>query len=178
MRTCLNHVRAAARCSILACALIVFAFCPLRLAVASDQRHESLVGTWHLVRYVDTPDGGAPVYAYGTDPIGLFIFTADGHISVSIMRNPPDMNNATVDPDPEACIPAWYCAYFGTYSVNYERGTWVTHVLGSNIPTYLGTDQPRTFKIIGDTLTILEAYMVGTQHVRAERVLRRGAPTR
>jgi hypothetical protein len=38
---------------------------------------------------------------------------------------------------------------------------------------YLGTDQSRTFKLNGNTLTISEAYMADGQHVRAERVLRR-----
>ena len=59
---------------------------------------------------------------------GLFIFTADGHVSISLMRNPPD--------------------------------------------------QPRTFKIEGDTLTILESYEANGRRVRAERVLRREAAAR
>jgi hypothetical protein len=142
-------------------------------AFGKDRNSDSLVGTWHLVRYVDTPEGGEPIYAYGTKPIGLFIFTPDGHISVSIMRNPPDINSATTDPDPEACIPSWYCAYFGTFAVNYQRGTWVTHVLGGNIPAYLGTDQSRSFKLKGDTLTVTEAYIAANRHFHAERVLRR-----
>src|SRR5450631_1179376 len=138
----------------------------LTCAVGADRNRNPLLGTWHLVRYIHTPEGSAPIQAYGTEPIGLFIFTSDGHVSISIMRNPPDITAATTDPDPEACIPGWYCAYFGTYTVNYERGTWVTHVLGGNIPAYLGTDQSRTFKLSGNKLTISEAYMADGQHVR------------
>jgi len=177
MSACLTHLRAAARRTMIFCVLVVPVFCVQSTAVGSDRSPDSLVGTWHLVRYVDTPDGGVPVHAFGAEPIGLFIFTPDGHVSISIMRNPPDINAATTDPDPEACIPGWYCAYFGTYTVNYERGTWVTHVLGGNIPAYLGTDQPRTFKIKGNTLTISETYMAGSQHVHAERALRRDTPS-
>jgi Lipocalin-like domain len=150
----------------------------LTCAVGADRDRNPLVGTWHLVSYIDTPEGSAPIQAYGTEPIGLFIFTSDGHVSISIMRNPPDITAATTDPDPEACIPGWYCAYFGTYTVNYERGIWVTHVLGGNIPAYLGTDQPRSFTINGDTLTISETHMEGNRRVRAERVLRRDTKTR
>jgi Lipocalin-like domain len=146
---------------------------PVQAALGIAHNTDSLVGTWHLVRYLDTPEGGPPVYAFGNPPAGLFIFTADGHVSISIMRNPPDIDALSTDPDPEACIPGWYCAYFGTYTVNYERGIWVTHVLGGNIPAYLGTDQSRTFRLEGDTLTILESYTAGGQHFRAERVLRR-----
>jgi len=49
-----------------------------------------LVGTGRLVSYTDTAEGATPIHAFGADPIGLFSFTADGHVSVSIMRNPPD----------------------------------------------------------------------------------------
>src|SRR5947208_8495028 len=28
----------------------------------------------------------------------------------------------------------WYCSYFGTYTVDYKRGIWITHVVGGNIP--------------------------------------------
>ena len=61
--------------------------------------------------------------------------------------------------------------------MDYKRGIWITHVVGGNIPAYLGTDQPRSFTIAHDTLTIAETYMQGTQRVRAERVLVRSAPT-
>jgi hypothetical protein len=68
-----------------------------------------------LVKYVDTPDDGEPIFAFGRHPVGFFIFTAGGHVAFSIMRNPPDIAKPTSDPDPDACIPGWYCAYFGTY---------------------------------------------------------------
>jgi len=138
----------------------------------------SLVGTWRLVSYVDTPEDDVPIHAFGMEPIGLFIFTPDGHVSISIMRNPPDITAPTTDPDPDACIPAWYCAYFGTYTVNYHEGAWVTHVLGGNIPSYVGTDQKRSFTIRGDRLLISETYRAGDQTVHAERVLIREANTR
>jgi hypothetical protein len=133
----------------------------------------ALVGAWRLVSYVDTPEGGAPVHAFGKEPVGLFIFTADGHISVSIMRNPPDIKTATADIDPDACIPGWYCTYFGTFDVDYRQGVWVTHVRGGNIPAYLGTDQTRTFAIEGDELVISETYQLGNKLVHAKRVLKR-----
>ena len=132
-----------------------------------------LVGTWELIRYVDTSGDGPPVYAFGNHPVGLFVFTADGHFSVSLMRNPPAIHEATTDPDPDACIPSWYCSYFGTYT--YEAGglSWTTHVLGGNIPSYLGTDQRRTFALRGNALTISETYSANGQTFRGQRVLQR-----
>lgn len=150
------------------------ALCAVGLAAsasAPEPAGSSLVGTWRLVSYVDTPDGSAPILAFGLEPRGLFIFTADGHVSISIMRNPPDITAVTTDPDPEACIPGWYCSYFGTYSVDVKKGVWITHVMGGNIPAYLGIDQPRSFSIHGDRLVISESYQQGDRRVRAERVL-------
>jgi len=156
-------------------AIVLLGFGLLTTAAAADRGRNSLVGTWRLVRYVDTPEGGVPIQAYGAAPIGLFIFTADGHVSISIMRNPPDVGAPTTDPDPEACIPGWYCAYFGTYVVDRDKGVWVTHVLGGNIPAYFGTDQKRSFMIHGDRLVISETYLQDGKPVHGERELVRDA---
>ena len=132
-----------------------------------------LVGSWRLERYADTPRGEPPVQAFGQAPIGLFVFTADGRISISIMRNPPEPDKASVDPDPEACIPTWYCSYFGTYTFDPKKPSWTTHVEGGNIPAYLGTDQTRLFQIEGDRLVIREQYTAGGKTYDGERILRR-----
>jgi Lipocalin-like domain len=79
---------------------------------------------------------GEPIFAFGKEPVGHFIFTAGRHIAFSIMRNPPDIANPTSDPDPDACVPGWYCAYFCTYTVDIKNGIWVTHVLSANIPGF------------------------------------------
>lgn len=136
---------------------------------ASDSDHSPLVGTWRLTKFVDTPEGGQPVYAFGKDPIGFFAFTADGHVFMNIMRNPPNAPLEGVDPDPDSCVPEWFCAYFGTYTLDAKKGIWVTHVLGSNLPNYLGTNQTRSFTLRGDTLVISESYSSGGKRVQAER---------
>lgn len=147
---------------------------------ASSASHDAdvLVGAWRLVRYVDTPEGAAPIYPFGKEPVGLWIFTADGHFSISIMRNPPEIDTATVDPDPDACIPGWYCAYFGTYTVSSGGGAWVTDVIGSNIPTFIGTDQTRSFSIHGDTLVVDAFYLEAGKRVHVQRVLTREVKNR
>lgn len=145
-----------------------------RIAPSAGARLSSpLVGTWRLVSYVDTPEGGDPIYAFGKQPVGEFMFTADGRVSINIMRNPPDPRAATTDIDPDACVPTWYCSYFGTYSVAADGSHWTTHVLGGNVPSYLGTDQSRSFRIEGNRMIIAETYQVDGKAVRAERVLER-----
>ncbi len=109
--------------------------------------HNPLVGAWQLVRYVDTPDQGEPVHAYGDPPGGLFVFTDDGHASIVVMRNPPEPGKTNVDPDPDACIPTWYCSYYGTYRYDPVGPSWTVHVEGGNVLSYVGTDQFRRFRI-------------------------------
>lgn len=132
-----------------------------------------LVGTWELVRYVDRPEGGPPIYAYGDPPIGLYVFTADGHVSISLMRNPPDFASPSNDLDPNACVPNWYCSHFGTYTYDPSGPAWTTHVLGGNIPGYLGTHQRRAFEVHGDVLVVSKIYSANGRTVHAQRVLRK-----
>ena len=137
-----------------------------------DKRVQNpLVGTWRLIRYADTPKGGKPMHVFGESPIGYFIFTDDGHMSVQIMHNPPNPKGGAVDPDPDACIPSWYCGYFGTYTLDTKAHAWITHVLGGNILAYIGTDQKRTFTIDKNKLVLSETYISGDVPVTAERVL-------
>lgn len=157
-----------------------FAFAALVALCACEQRpatQQPLVGAWRLERYVDTPEGGAPVYAFGEHPIGLFVFSADGHASISMMRNPPEAS-AVADPDPDACVPDWYCSYFGTYTVEPSVQAWSIHVEGGNIPSFIGTDQTRAFLIEGDgnRMTMTDAYRdENGRIIRTERVLVRAS---
>jgi hypothetical protein len=140
-------------------------------SLASGGERNPLVGTWRFTTFVDTPDGGQPVYAFGKDPIGFFVFTVDGHVFLNLMRNPPSAPLDGVDSDPDSCLPDWFCAYFGTYTVDTKKGVWVTHVLGSNMPNYLGTDQTRSFTLRGDKLVISESYFANGKRVQADRIL-------
>lgn len=136
----------------------------------------ALVGTWRLLRYVDTPDGAEPIHAFGERPVGQFQFAKDGHFSINIMRNPPAPAAATVDIDPDACMPVWYCSYFGSYTLAKNGRQWITHVDGGNIPSYIGTSQTRSFEITGNRMIISETYEAGGRTVRAQRVLERMRP--
>lgn len=157
--------------------LLVFA---MPVAHAKDALPKSqdnpLVGTWRLVRYADTPKGGKTIHAFGEKPIGQFVFTRDGHMSVHIMHNPPAPKDAVVDPDPDACVPGWYCGYFGTYTYHPKDSAWTTHVIGGNIPTYVGTEQKRNFALKDGKLVISETYMADGVQFSAERVLVRDTP--
>jgi len=150
---------------------------PLAQSPAPAIKHDKrLVGTWKLLRYVDIPDGADAIYAFGEKPVGQFVFTRDGQFSINIMRNPPAPETATVDIDPDACIPVWYCSYFGSYRLADNGRQWIAHVDGGNIPSYINTSQTRSFEMTGQRMIIRERYEEGGRTVRAERVLERVPP--
>jgi hypothetical protein len=163
-------------CWLFFCGCILLLFGGMQVGHAAEVDKNPLVGTWLLVKYTDTPDKGEPIFAFGKKPIGHFIFTPGGHVAFSIMRSPPDPETPTSDPDPDACIPGWYCAYFGTYTVDVRKGVWVTHVLSANSPGFLNTEQPRHFKIDGNTLVVSETYLSGSTRINAQRIFVREGP--
>jgi len=113
-----------------------------------------IVGTWKLVRF-ENFDEGISSHPFGEKPIGYFIYTHDGHVSVHIqtMEQPKEWASLKVPPDEGGPDP-WYVGYFGRYSLNLEAGTVTHHVEGGTVLGYPGTDQERPFVLIGDRLII------------------------
>jgi len=117
------------------------------------------VGTWKLVAYENHNPDGTTEYPYGEKPAGYFVYDATGHLSVQIMRTPAMKDDpvlregkGTVEQYKEAFNS--FVAYFGTYTVDNEKGIVTHHVEGSSRPDYTGTDQPRPFRLEGDRLII------------------------
>ena len=147
-------------------------------ATFEECRVKKLIGVWNLVRFVDTPEGSAPLYQHGEHPVGQFIYTADGHLSIHIMHDPADLTPEPVIPGIEA-TPARYVGYFGTYTVLESESIVIHHVTGGNLSSYINTDQRRPFQLEGDTLTIggIRTAPDGLR-VRWERVLIRASRAR
>jgi len=159
----------------IAAALLAIGLAAAGAAGAAQQADPAspLTGSWRLIRYVDTPAGGSPVYPFGQNPSGLFLFGADGMASLSIMRNPPNPTGPTIANGIDSCQPAWYCSYYGRYTVDAARGRWTLHVEGGNVPTYLNTDQTRAFRVEGDRLIMSSSYEVNGGTVTSERIFQR-----
>jgi hypothetical protein len=62
-----------------------------------------------------------------------------------------------------------YVAYFGTYDVDSTTKTVRHHLQGHLDPKRIGTDNVRTFDVVGDRLTLIEAERP-ERHVIWERV--------
>lgn len=136
---------------------------------ADSHAPAGLVGTWRLVSFEDV-ESGQTVRRFGDEPLGLFVYTADGHVAIQI-ANPA--NPACVAPGKKfgpgrkddlpvpACSPEQmqallngYVAYWGTYTVDAAAGIVIHHVKSDISNGYAGTDQRRPFHLDGDHLVI------------------------
>ncbi|MGH9434832.1 MAG: lipocalin-like domain-containing protein [Terriglobia bacterium] len=101
----------------------------------SDQ--EKFIGAWHLVSIVG-PDGKQIKSGV---PIGMLIYTRDGHMSVQLMypESQKSLSNEYVENG--------YEASFGSYDINAAAHTLTHHVQGSNTRDRLvGKDLPRRYQ--------------------------------
>ncbi|SUA43425.1 Uncharacterised protein [Nocardia africana] len=121
-----------------------------------------LVGTWELVSYYDIDDADVRSEGpLGPAPRGLLIYTAQGSVSVSMMRT-GDI----------AAAPA-FMGYAGTWRT---AGKAVVHAISvcSN-PAWAGTEQVRQMSLDGDVLTLIGAAQVDGRTQRRILTWRRSA---
>ncbi len=99
---------------------------------------ERLVGAWHLVHIdIPGPDGKPTEFP---QPIGMLIYTHDGHMSVQLMY--PKSANAQSN----EYVLDGYEASFGSYDVDEAKHTVIHHVQGSVTRGLLvGNDLPRVY---------------------------------
>jgi hypothetical protein len=111
---------------------------------------ERLLGAWHLA-HIDSPGpDGKPMEI--PQPIGMLIYTRDGHISVQLMY-PKAASGVSNE-----YVLNGYEASFGSFEVDETRHTVTHHVLGSNTGGLLvGKDLPRAFQFTGDGHLIIRS---------------------
>ena len=117
---------------------------------------EQLVGAWTLVSASSKLADGTPVW--GSNPIGVIIFTSSGHYSTQLMRSDlpkyASNNRAKGTPEEYKTIAIGSVANFGTYSVNEANKTFTISYDGSTFPNRKGAKETRPFVIEGDQLRI------------------------
>ena len=151
------------------CIVSLFALASSAAAQAEANFGPGIVGTWQLVEFEDVEDGRI-VHAFGPRPLGLFIYTADGHVAIQIANpaNPScvapskasrpgrtdDRLRPTCTAEQMQALVDGSVAYWGTYTVDAEAGTVVHHVTSDLSNGYAGSDQSRPFRLDGDRLVI------------------------
>jgi len=116
---------------------------------------KDIAGAWSVLSVVNEVDG-KKVDLFGPNPQGQFIFTADGHFSINIIRSGRTKfaaNNSKAGTDGENKeAMAGTLSLFGTYTLNPD-GWQTLHIVGSSFPNWDGADQKRLVRINGDEMT-------------------------
>lgn len=150
--------------------LILYSLFAVVVANAADLHAPAgLVGTWRLVSFEDV-ESGQTVRRFGDKPLGLFVYTADGHVAIQIANpaNPAcvapgktfgpgrkdDLPVPACSPEQMQALLNGYVAYWGTYTVDAAAGIVIHHVKSDISNGYAGTDQRRPFHLDGDHLVI------------------------
>ncbi len=117
------------------------------------------VGAWTAVSWELRPtDGGESYYPLGKDAQGLLIYSADGYMSVSLMRpgRVPFETPWLLEGTPAEKVAAMesYTAYAGRYEVRESERKVVHHVEFSLFPNWIGTAQERLYRFEEDRLVL------------------------
>jgi hypothetical protein len=120
---------------------------------------DAVLGAWELVSYtIEESPSGDTTYPFGTDPVGIIMYTEDGYMSAQLMR----ADRSAVDspepseepPAPESPAATGYLAYSGPFHVDEATGTLHHKVTVSLFPSWLGSTQLRASRLEGDALTL------------------------
>jgi Lipocalin-like domain len=115
---------------------------------------DQLLGNWRLESFHLQKEAGEPIYWWGHDVVGRLTFDEKGRFAAQVGRRDRQLlkSEQLIDVTPDEAREAFlgYLAYFGTYVVDEEKGTFTTRVEGSLVPNWTGTEQQRWATIDGD----------------------------
>jgi hypothetical protein len=143
-------MRALRSCAVVA-AVAAVAIASLAQAQSAKPRDHAgdrarLIGAWHLVR-IEAPGADA-----SAQPLGMLLYTQDGHMSVQLMypKSAHPLSNEYVE--------AGYEASFGSYTVDEATHTVIHHIQGSVTRDLLiGKDLPRVYQFTAEGKLILRS---------------------
>jgi lipocalin-like protein len=136
--------------TIIAAALLCGAIAMPATIASAQQRSlkDQLVGTWTLASWERTMPNGTKAQSYGTNPKGLVMFDANGHMFVMFAR--PDLpriasnNPQTATPEEAKAVMTGAIAYFGMYTVDDANKIIGLRLDASTFPNQLAGEQKRT----------------------------------
>ena len=143
----------------LLCLLLTTATCEAMAQApksTTDVTASSLVGIWTLTAADNLQPDGSRVHAYGSNPQGILVFSADGRYSVQIYREDRakfaagDKLHGTADEYKDASL--GMSCHFGHYTVDSAKGTITFQIERASFPNWDGATQTRPFTLNGDDL--------------------------
>ena len=134
---------------------------------------DQIVGTWALLIDDNIKEDGTHVPAFGPNPEGLLIFTADGHYSLQIFRNTrpafASKDRLTGTADENKAAVQGMISHIGTYAVDEAGKTFTFRIEASSFPNWDATSQKRPITAITDeVLTYNNPTPTTSGYVRAE----------
>lgn len=118
---------------------------------------EQLYGTWQLVSVEGTVTGQAkPALPYGAHPVGFLMYQADGHMCAQLTNEDaaPWKDAAKATDAQKIAYYESFIAYCGTFKLDAQNSTVYHYPTVAWSPSYLGSTQPRPFRLQGDKLII------------------------
>jgi hypothetical protein len=119
---------------------------------------KTLPGTWQLLSRIDVTTAGERRLepSLGEDPMALLIYDRSGHFAAQFMRRDrsvdvPDGPSGTKN---NSKAQGGYDAYFGTYTIDDDKGTVTQRLLGALSKENVGAVLTRAMDVEGDTLVI------------------------
>ncbi len=116
-----------------------------------------LTGTWTLEAADDIRPDGVRVPAYGRAPRGLLIVDAEGRYSLQIFRSDRprfasgDKRRGTVEEYQAAVL--GMSSHVGEIAVDSSAGVLTFRIALASYPNWEGTEQRRSYELVGDLLT-------------------------
>jgi hypothetical protein len=142
---------------VLSLALAWFAQVALAQSATQAPTTAQLLGTWQLVSVEGTLRGQSqPTLPYGTHPVGFLMYQGDGHMCAELTNGePPPRNDPAKATDAEKIAHyESFIAYCGTFRLDAKNSTVYHYPSVAWSPSYVGSTQPRPFRLEGDKLII------------------------
>jgi lipocalin-like protein len=127
---------------------MVLGGCASTAPAGSKSDVSPLLGTWRLASFEMEIQGGTDrAYPMGKAPAGYLSFLSDGRMAVVITA---EGRKAARSEQERAALYSSLVAYTGRFRIDGDK--WITTVDASANPAWVGTEQPRSFKVAGDTM--------------------------
>ncbi len=133
--------------SLSAVAALGIALLPGGAASQQKSLKDQLVGTWILTSWERANPDGSKTHAFGANPKGINVFSADGRFALIYTRGdlPKLASNDRTKATPQEAkvIMDGAIAYYGTYSVDEASKAITLNIESTTFPNQLGRPQKR-----------------------------------
>src|SRR5437879_7032976 len=126
------------------------------MADGLSAEERALVGSYGLLSFQDIADDGEIREPLGLNPVGFIVYSAERCISAVIMRaGRPNFVDGDILGGSDAERVAAFgsaSAYAGRWAI--EDGQVVHRLEATTFPNWTGTEQRRTYELVGDRLRL------------------------